>query len=388
MIEKHDFLMPDYYNTFACKMGKCRHACCEGWPITFSVEDYFRLMGSECSEQLRCRLDKGIKISLSPTPDEYAQILPKYDGNCPIRLEDGRCAIHAELGENVLADVCRLYPRGLRIEPDYECSCANSCEAVLEGFIEREEPIKFYRETLSVNMPPFGKRAVTYSVFEKEQEIKLYLISIIQNRAIPLYKRIISLGETLGEIESAIENQRKDTLNAILSSSPACDIPSFIFRFDHLESGIENITELLTFIDGRSTSVRKYGEEALAFFNSAENLLDAYEKSKTHFENAFPNWEIFFEHVIVNHMFFEQFPFQDRPVRLWDEFASLCAIYALMRFLSLGYMFNRKDKTQFIDMCAAVFRLVDHTSFDSYASKSLNKLGCTTPQKLFDLISL
>jgi len=49
-----------------------------------------------------------------------------------MRLEDRRCTIHAELGENKLSQVCRLYPRGVRLNNGYECSCANSCEAVLE----------------------------------------------------------------------------------------------------------------------------------------------------------------------------------------------------------------------------------------------------------------
>ena len=51
------YLVPDYYPAFSCKMGACRSACCVGWPITFSLEDYFRLTGSECSPELRQRSD-------------------------------------------------------------------------------------------------------------------------------------------------------------------------------------------------------------------------------------------------------------------------------------------------------------------------------------------
>ena len=39
------YLAPDYVPGFACKMGACRAACCEGWPISFSMTDYFRLIG-------------------------------------------------------------------------------------------------------------------------------------------------------------------------------------------------------------------------------------------------------------------------------------------------------------------------------------------------------
>ena len=49
MKEEHEYLIPDYYPEFACKMGACRMACCDGWPVTFSLDDYYRLMGAECS---------------------------------------------------------------------------------------------------------------------------------------------------------------------------------------------------------------------------------------------------------------------------------------------------------------------------------------------------
>ena len=35
----HEYLVPDYVPDFACKMGACRSACCEGWPISFTKDD-------------------------------------------------------------------------------------------------------------------------------------------------------------------------------------------------------------------------------------------------------------------------------------------------------------------------------------------------------------
>ena len=133
MKETNEFLIPDYYSDFTCKMGECRCACCVGWPISISMKNYFHLIGIDCKKSLRDRLDCGLRVIDNPTEDEYARFEPRYDGNCPLRMQDGRCAIHAELGEEVLPDVCRLYPRGIRVEEGIcESSCANSCEAVLE----------------------------------------------------------------------------------------------------------------------------------------------------------------------------------------------------------------------------------------------------------------
>jgi len=76
-----EYLVPDYYPEFSCKMGACRTACCEGWPISFSLSDYFRLLGVECSAELRRKLDCSMHLSDHPTPEAYAQISALLEGD-------------------------------------------------------------------------------------------------------------------------------------------------------------------------------------------------------------------------------------------------------------------------------------------------------------------
>ena len=52
-----DYLVPDYYQAFRCKTGQCRTPCCDGWPVTFSMPDYFKLLSVECSPELKRQLD-------------------------------------------------------------------------------------------------------------------------------------------------------------------------------------------------------------------------------------------------------------------------------------------------------------------------------------------
>ena len=92
--------------------------------------------------------------------------------------------------------------------------------------------------------------------------------------------------------------------------------------------------------------------------------------------------------MLVNHMFFSQFPFQDRPESMHSEYVSLCALYALLRFLALGWMAVHDSLDALIDVMAAAFRLVDHTEFDRYASHLLHRLNCTEPNQLHDLVRL
>lgn len=83
MKETHCFLVPDYFPRFACKVGSCRAACCQGWPVSVSMQNYFRLLGLDCRPELRRQLDCGLRPVDRPDADEYARFTPRYDGDCP-----------------------------------------------------------------------------------------------------------------------------------------------------------------------------------------------------------------------------------------------------------------------------------------------------------------
>jgi len=384
--ETHKYLVPDYYPMFACKMGACRSACCEGWPIHFSLDDYYHLTGSECSRDLRRRLDTGLRICLSPTPDSYAEIAPRYDGSCPMRLEDGRCAIHAELGEETLNHVCRLYPRGVRLHGGYECSCANSCEAVLELLFQKDEPIEFIYREMTFDLPKAAARSFTFETLGKEQEIRMWLIHHMQNQLLPMPQRLMSMGHALWALDEALSTRDEEEVMRLMSGKRRMHpLKPQELSQGHLDFGLKIADEMIRLLDERSESIRSYGEAALACFDSS---FERYENAKEHFESVLPDWEIRFEHMLVNHMFFSRFPFQDRPVSLKDEFYALCGVYALLRFLGIGHMYGKYDESAFTDAAAAVFRLVDHTAFDRYAVQVMKFSGCDTWERIHDLVSL
>lgn len=116
--------------------------------------------------------------------------------------------------------------------------------------------------------------------------------------------------------------------------------------------------------------------------------MEKYQVAKLHMETTFPYWETFFEHLLVNHMFFAQFPFQDRPESLPQEYTALCAVYILLRFLTIGCMADSDAEDDLVDTCAALFRLIEHTSFDRYAALMLKSVGCATAEDLISIMRL
>ena len=383
------YLVPDYYPAFSCKMGACRRPCCEGWPISVTMKDYFKLLSVDCSPELRRKLDCGLHLSLHPTEDAYAQILPRYDGVCPMHMEDGRCALHAECGEEMLAAVCRLYPRGVRNGEHRECSCANSCEAVIELLMNRDEPLTFTTITNDFGLPDAPPRQHYFHTAGREQEIRLWLISMLQKREYPLPQRMLLLGQALHAMDEALAARDDAQVDALLSGRIAIPAPQLpVPSHEKLLTGLATMEKILDALDRSSVSIRQYGEEALAYFHNSEDAYTKYENATAHFVRVIPQWENWFEHLLVNHMFFVQFPFQDRPVPLKDEYLSLVAVYTLLRCLLVGCLAQTDDTVHAVDIAAAAFRLVDHTTFDLYAAPLLRELGCDDWAHIRLLLSL
>ncbi|MBR4081582.1 MAG: flagellin lysine-N-methylase [Clostridia bacterium] len=384
-----EYLVPDYFPYFSCKMGACRHACCEGWPISFSMTDYFRLLSADCSASLRRKLDCAMHLAPHPSPEAYAQISPRWDGQCPLRLPDGRCALHAELGDGALAAVCRLYPRGVRQGAEKECSCANSCEAVLELLLHHDAPLTFVPFEGNFNLPEPPPRTHFFHTGGRDQSIRLWLIAQLQRREFPLPRRMLLLGAALKAIDEALAAQDMQRLDALLSGREMLFVPAMPEAGSpQLAAGLDTAERMLAIMDEGSDSIREYGEVALAYFGEGEAAFSRYTEAAARFARLLPGWETWLEHMLVNHMFFAQFPFQDRPVPLKDEYLALCAVYTLLRFLLIGWAAQHETTDAAVDAAAAAFRLIDHTDFDRYAAPILRRLGCDDWQHLWQILCL
>ncbi len=383
------YLVPDYFPAFSCKMGACRRPCCEGWPISVTMKDYFTLLGADCSPELRRKLDCGLHLAEHPTEDAYAQILPRYDGVCPLHLPDGRCALHAECGPEMLAAVCRLYPRGVRNGDTRECSCANSCEAVLEMLLNREEPLTFITVREDFALPDAPPRQHFFHAAGREQEIRLWLIAQLQKREYSLPRRILLLGEALRAMDDALNAKDSLHVDRLLSGEMPIPVPAMpIPGREELLGGLHAVEQMLTLLDRSSNSIRAYVEQALGYFRRQADPFAAYEAANARFTAILPQWETWLEHLLVNHMFFVQFPFQDRPVSLKDEYLSLCAVYTLLRCLLVGCLAEGGNQVRAVDVAAAAFHLVDHTEFDRYAAPLLRQIGCSDWAHIRLLLSL
>ena len=341
------YIVPEYYKDFKCKSGECRHSCCEGWPIRISTKEYYHLLGIDCSDELRARLDCALKICIEPSSEGYKQITTDWRGICKLHREDGLCALQVELGENSLPEVCKLYPRSTKyLAETYNCSCSNSCEEVVKLLLNFKETLLFEEKDLS-NEPKFvtNLSPIMYECCKKS-------IAIIQDRSLSLPERFIILGNFLNG--SDIYLTRPDNL-------------SFAFQLVNvLDQYFESSVSICDYSKASQTYFDINGKDKLSE-KDLNSILEKYMSASEHLESILPDWQVLFEQLIVNHMFYNSFPYTDNQEKMNDAFLSLTTMYSFLRFNLLGYMSDKTISENLVDYLAAMFRLIEHSNFKHIA---------------------
>ena len=153
--------------------------------------------------------------------------------------------------------ICRLYPRGVRTDNGYECSCANSCEAVLELLFSRDEPIEFVRRELTFDLPKAGKPAVFFETLGREQEIRLWLIHHMQNQMLPIPLRMMAMGHALAALDEALSVRDEKEVERLLHGQRRIKpLQATELTPGHLDFGLRIAGGMIKLLDERSNSIR------------------------------------------------------------------------------------------------------------------------------------
>lgn len=380
MHETRRFFVPDYYERFVCKADTCRTNCCHGWSITVSMQDYFNLLSIPCSKRLRDKLDVSLHVVKDADPQRYAQILPNWEGNCPLQQEDGLCGLQRECGEAVLSSTCRYYPRGIRTAFDDECCLSGSCEGVLETMFASTEPIRLKMKELTFDME-LPARAEQGDMADRDRSIQEAWFGVLQDRRESLPVRLARLGH----VADALMKRGRESVTLAIKEALATFEPRESTREEQL-AGYGMQMSILQLMAGYSEGIRPLVVKALGAFglepDSAEpeqvaRANERYLSCRAHFEQAYPLWPVYFEHMLVNHIQYQGYPYSTRHESVWDEYTAVCALYASLRALTIGCLTQTDSMDDFVDVCASAFKLFDHSSFDHNAMILLRQAGFT-----------
>lgn len=341
--ESKTVFMPDYFDSFRCKCGDCRTVCCGGWGITLSDTEYFRLLGVDCSDGLRRRLDCAFApVSEGISGERYAMMQPSYDGRCRLIREDGLCGLQCELGEDVLPRVCRMYPRSYRLCPEPEAVCSSSCEGVAE-ILMRTEPLTYVKKEI-----PFpADLTEECGVSDGERELLFRGLEIFASE-MPLCDCMRELADISGCKTDAANISAYGGISALYAA---------------LEASGERM-------EGISRSLSLLGA-------------DGYNEAQKKAYDAFEHIDTWYKNIISNHLFFSRFPYGKTGVY---AFAPAAVLSALLHGAVISETATRGfERAVFADGAANLSRYTEHTAFDKNSVFAAKQAGLLDASVLLSL---
>lgn len=354
---KRIVLQPEYMKEFKCIGQECEDSCCIGWKIDLDKETYLKYKKVKNNE-LKLVLNKSINRNRSSKNNEmYGKINLNKDLACP--LLDGKklCIVHGTLGEEFLSNVCATYPRALRvIDGKYERSATMSCPEIARLALFNPKGISFEHieedDKTRIRVDAiFNSQA---NQFQNKIEayfwdIRLFSLSLLQNRSYSLSERLIILGIVYKKIELLQENKQINNISKVLEDM------SIIIEEGILRDDIRKIpvnTQLQLILTKEMTD-EKISEginssryiECLKEFLTGLNCIDEvnYEVMLEKYDYNYKNYaepylnekEYVIENYLVNEYFKEEMPFGSYE-SIWDSYIFLCVNYSLIKLHLIG----------------------------------------------------
>lgn len=187
---------PHYYDKFSCTAEQCPDTCCAGWQIVIdenSLEKYSNVSG-----------DFGIRLLNSINWREG--IFEQYEKRCSFLNAENLCDIYKELGADALCDTCRLYPRHIEeFENLREFSLSLSCPVAAKMILECQEPVRFLEEEDEKEECEEDFEDFDFLLFDCLLEVREKLFSIVQNRTIPIEKRMYCVLKIAKNLQTALD---------------------------------------------------------------------------------------------------------------------------------------------------------------------------------------
>ncbi len=201
-----EYTYPYYLKNFKCTAEKCSDTCCAGWGIAIdkrTLNKYRKHPGAFGN-----RLHNSI--------DWENSSFHQYDRRCAFLNEDNLCDIRLEIGEEMLCKTCRRYPRHYEeFENLREISLSLSCPEAAKLILGSDK--KVYFETVEQDKGVVEEYDYfDFLLFTKLQDVRQYLMTLFQNRKLPLPDRMAMALVTVHDIQNKIKNQELFAIDELL----------------------------------------------------------------------------------------------------------------------------------------------------------------------------
>jgi len=407
-------LEPRHFANFHCLGGDCEDTCCDGWAVTIDQPTFEKYQN--CPDAgWRASFDQFVKIQpAGASAHDYARI-ELASTTCPF-LTEGWCAIHKELGEEYLSVTCDRFPRVWNVVDDVlEQSLDLGCPEAARVALLDPEPMAFREEagvaekftTMRIAAIDTAAGAGQAKPYRHFGAVRGFVIRLLQNRALPLWKRLLILGffcDKVQEMAGAAEAQIPDLVLAYEQAVAAGLFDDTVNQLGartavQLETVLELVVARITsdFTNKRFLACYKEFMDGIGWgANSTMAEIDARNREAyARYCGPFLNrHEHILEHYLVNYVGRTLFPFgpQESTYTLRDqniersihaEFLLLAVYFAIIQTLLTGVAGFHKEAfgaAQVIQVIYTFTRTFEHSlTFPQRVMQTLAEKGLDNP---------
>lgn len=370
-------LVPVFYRTFHCLMSGCQDTCCSGdWQIAFNKKDYLKLRRLNAPEPLKGKLEQTVRRLRGEKPFEeiYAEFHLE-NGSCPLHSPEGLCSLQLSCGEDALPRVCKLFPRRAFYTPvAREYSMSPACEGVLEQLWDLPGGVEFVEEELL----PQDQKQMTIQQDGQNllccfQEVRSLCIDILQNRNLPLSKRMVLLGIALQELHDM--DWTDPNIQAWLDRTAGrLESPAIVELLDGLP---ENRRIFLSQNIKTALKINKTGDYVWPIkllhelglelspggvdSTKIELDLSLWRRDLEAFRDGIGDVTYFFENLMVAVVLYLLFPAVSSKEELWKGYVSLCNLYSFYRFVAVAGCHRDPSRARLFHLLVMVNRALLHS---------------------------
>jgi len=381
MAKSIEVLRPKYASQFRCIGPDCEDTCCQGWAIRIDKQTYKSY--KYCPDlSLRSELVKHVSRNRSnPSEENYAMIKLNEKGICPLLDPEGLCRPQRRMGEEYLSVTCYTFPRLYRkVNGTVEMALTLACPEAARLILLNPERMEF--DNLVDTLPRFGQGQTEFNSdefrFKYKAEryfwpLRVFTISLLQNRTYPVWQRLTILGFFFRELQEL--DPKSDGIPALIERYTRL-INEGLF-LDELEAipalydfQVNILNQIIQYRLVGNNVTPKFSESflkvsaALGLGPDAE-LAKAVAKYQIAFETYYRPFmderEYILENYLTNYVFMRCFPFGDS--RLFDHYVLLIIHYSIIKMFLIGLAgYYKEDLTieHIVQLISAYSRNIEH----------------------------
>ena len=356
---------PWYVGQFRCIGPDCEDSCCIGWQVQIDKDTYRRYR--ECPDSLlRARLAEKVTRKRGNAGNaNYAKIKLNADTSCPFIDAERWCSLQRKLGEEYLSVTCTAYPRLVNVVDGIgERSLTLSCPEAARLALLDPEPMAFGesdddgRTRYNVEQViDTGDIRLAHSPQRFFPELRLFIVSLLQNRSYELWQRLVVLGLFCRSVAKLAGEARTQDIPQLIGTYRS-QLAQSAFRndLDQIPDQTTLQMELMKEVAEErvfaGVSSQRFMECFAEFLQGIQYTADAAKEDiGRRYAQAFSDYYAPFvrqnghilENYLVNYVFKNLFPFSGNK-NVFDNYVMLVVHYAMINMLLIGMAgFHREN---------------------------------------------